>query len=422
MIRPVVGTVLSRVVMAVVNLLVIVAAGQALGAEGLGTISLIVLGITIILLFTHIVGGGGLVYLIPRYGVRPLLAPSYAWVLLCAVLAYLVQQFIPLVPSEFVIHIVILASLQGLNSIHLGILLGRERIGLLNRIMVVQSIVQLAAFALLLGMGRASVMDYVLATYFAHGCTVVISGSFALQRLESSQMRPAGVLKALFHQGTLAQGANILQLLNYRFAYYLIEHFRGRAALGIFSVTTQLAESTWLVPKSIGGVLYSKVSNLVEAERQRDLTVILLKVSVAVALVSCTALLLVPDGVYTWIFGPEISGLRPILVRMAPGLVAMSASQVLSHYLSGTGRIKHNTIGSGIGLVITVLVGFWLIPASGLEGAAITASLAYGLSVCYQLIVFRRVTGISWAELIPHSGDRERAMRLWDRFKQRLVK
>lgn len=422
MIRPVLGTVVSRVVMAVVNLLVIVAAGQAIGAAGLGTISLIVLGVTIILLFTHLVGGGGLVYLIPRYGVRPLLAPSYAWVLLCAGAAYLIQQFIPLVPSEFVVHIVLLAALQGLNSIHLGILLGRERIGLLNRIMVVQSIVQLAGFTILLGIGGASVMDYVLAAYLAQGGTVLISGVFALQRLEPSIPRPGGVLKALLHQGTLAQGANLLQLLNYRLAYYLIEHFRGRAALGIFSVTTQLAESTWLVPKSIGGVLYSKISNLVEVERQRDLTLILLKVSVAVALVSCTALLLIPDGVYTWIFGPEISGLRPILLRMAPGLVAMSASQVLSHYLSGTGRIKHNTIGSGIGLVITVLVGFWLIPSTGLEGAAITASLAYGLSVCYQLIVFRRVTGTPWPELLPHSGDRERAMRLWDRLKQRLVK
>ena len=422
MIRPVVGTVVSRVVIAVANLLVIVAAGQALGAVGLGTISLVVLGITIILLFTHIVGGGGLVYLIPRYGVRPLLVPSYSWVLICAAAASLIQQFIPLVPSEYVIHIVLLGGLQGLNSIHLGILLGRERIGLLNRVVVIQSIVQLAAFAVLLGMGGASVMDYVVATYLAHGTAVLISGTFALQRLETSRTRPEGVLKGLLHQGTLAQGANILQLLNYRLAYYLIEHFRGRAALGIFSVTTQLAESTWLVPKSIGGVLYSKVSNLVEAERQRDLTMILLKLAVAVAVISCAALLLIPDAAYSWIFGPEISGLRPILVRMAPGLIAMSASQVLSHFLSGTGRIKHNTIGSGIGLVITVLVGFWLIPTSGLEGAAVTASLAYGLSVCYQLIVFRRVTGTSWAELLPHSGDRERAMRVWDRLKQRLVK
>ena len=173
MIRPVVGTVVSRVVIAVANLLVIVAAGQALGAVGLGTISLVVLGITIILLFTHIVGGGGLVYLIPRYGVRPLLVPSYSWVLICAAAASLIQQFIPLVPSEYVIHIVLLGGLQGLNSIHLGILLGRERIGLLNRVVVIQSIVQLAAFAVLLGMGGASVMDYVVATYLAHGTAVL---------------------------------------------------------------------------------------------------------------------------------------------------------------------------------------------------------------------------------------------------------
>lgn len=421
MIRPVAATVVARVAITVLNLLLIVVGGHALGAEGLGTMSLMVLGITIILLLNHVVGGGGLVYLVPRMGVRPLLAPSYAWAVLTAVIAWLVQQAVPLVAEPWVVHVVALAFLQSLNSIHLSILVGRERIGLQNGILVGQAAVQLIAFAALLRMEGAGIEDYVLATYLAHGLTAVLSGYFALSLRDAPRRQPGNLLQALFRQGGLAQIANLLQLLNYRFAYYLIERFRDLGSLGLFSVTTQLAEGAWLVPKSIGGVLYSKVSNLAEAEHQRNLTLILYKTSVLVGAVFCAVLLIIPDGLYAWIFGPEIRGLHPVLFWMVPGLLAMSGSQVLSHFLSGTGKVLHNTIGSGLGLLVTVPLGFALIPTYGLIGAAIASSAAYTASVAYQTVVFLRLTGTSWLDLFPHAGDGQRVLQVWSRVRNRLL-
>ncbi|MBL7938714.1 MAG: polysaccharide biosynthesis C-terminal domain-containing protein [Flavobacteriales bacterium] len=422
MIRPVIGTVATRVAITAMNLLLVVVAGQNLGAAGLGTIGLVVLGITLILLIGNIIGGGGLVYLIPRYGVRPLLAPSYAWVLVTAGVAIGLQRVVPFLPDDLAGHVVALATLQAINSIHLNILLGRERIAQQNGILVVQMAIQLAAFIVLIRLGAPTVMDHIHATYIAHGATVLISAYAAFAHMgKEDRGSPLGSsLAALFKQGLLAQGANLLQLLNYRLAYYLIEHFRGLVPLGVFSVTTQLAESTWLIPKSIGGVLYSKVSNLEAAERQRDLTVILFKTVVVTALVCCGLLLVIPDTAYTFVFGPEIHDLHPLLMLMVPGLVAMSASQVLSHFLSGTGRVLHNTIGSGLGLVVTVVAGLVLIPTKGLMGAAITTSLAYGTSVTYQLTVFLRTTGSRLSDLVPHAGDRARFHALVDRLKDRI--
>jgi O-antigen/teichoic acid export membrane protein len=420
MIRPVIGTVAARVVITAMNLLVIMAAGQLLGAEGLGTISLVVLGITFVLLLSHVVGGGGLVYLVPRYGVRALLRPSYRWAILCAIVAWSIQQLAPIVPVELVDHVVALAFLQSLVSIHINILLGKERIGQLNLVLVAQSATQLLGFVVLMRVNGPSVLDYVHALYLAYGIAAVVSGGLVLSLMGAkSPTTEQGVLRAVFKQGGLAQGANLLQLLNYRLAYYLIEHFRGRSALGIFSVTTQLAESTWLIPKSIGGVLYSKVSNLGEAERQRDLTVILLKVSVGMALIGCLVLLALPDGIYSKVFGPEVVGLHPLLLAMSPGLLAMAASQVLSHYLSGTGRIKHNTVASGLGLLVTVVLGFLLIPGNGLMGAAITASAAYCTAVTHQLWVFMRYTGTRPREFWPHTGDGMRVAEIWKRWRGR---
>jgi O-antigen/teichoic acid export membrane protein len=299
-------------------------------------------------------------------------------------------------------------------------LLGSQRIGLLNLILVGQSVLQLACFVIFLRMSGASTMDYISALYIANGTAAVISGTVVLRALvRRPSFKQKSVLHALFDQGGMAQGADLLQLLNYRLAYYLIEHFRGLGALGVFSVTTQLAESTWLIPKSIGGVLYSKISNLSEAERQRDLSVILMKVSIGVALLASIVLIAMPERVYSAVFGEEIIGVKPILLIMMPGLLAMAGSQVLSHYLSGTGRVKHNTVGSAIGLLVTVPLGMLLIPRFGLEGAAFTASSAYCASVLYQLRVFLRVSGSEPKDLLPHRGDGDRAMSVWKRWRAR---
>jgi len=420
MIRPVIGTVAARIAITAANLLVVALAGHRLGAEGLGAISLLVLGIALVLIPAHAVGGGGLVYLVPRLGVWPALLPSYAWALFTSAIALLVVQMVPLAPAGTAFHLVALAFLQALNSIHLNILVGQERIGLQNGLLVVQSLLQLTGFTVLLSQDGADLMDYVEASYIAFGCIALASGWYVHRSAVVGPFSWSGqALRSLMAQGVIGQLANLFQLLNYRASYYLIELFRGTSALGVYSVAMQLAEGSWLVPKSIGGVLYSKVSNMEQQRRQVRLTLTLFKVAVFFGLLCCLVLILLPDGLYAAVFGQDVRGLRPLLLLIAPGLVAMSGSQVLSHYLSGTGRIRHNLIGSGLGMVITVLVGWPLIKGYGLAGAAATATLAYATSLCYQVIVFLRHADVRVGDLLPHTDDPRKVRMLWQMYQNK---
>jgi O-antigen/teichoic acid export membrane protein len=217
----------------------------------------------------------------------------------------------------------------------------------------------------------------------------------------------------MVRHGGLIQVANFLQLLNYRLAYYLIEAFRGTGALGLYAVANQLAESAWLAPKSLGVVLYSRLSNTPEAERQRDLTLTVTKAAVAFAVVVVLMLLLIPEPLFALLFGKEVRGLPPLVLLLAPGIVAMAASQAFSHFFSGVGRNKHNVIGSAIGLLITMVAGYVMIPSHGLEGAAITASLAYCGNTLYQAVVFLRSTHTSPRMLWFTRNDADTLGRLW---------
>jgi O-antigen/teichoic acid export membrane protein len=101
----------------------------------------------------------------------------------------------------------------------------------------------------------------------------------------------------------------------------------------------------------------------------------------------------------------DFSGLSRVILSLAPGILSMSVSMILSHFFSGTGRHYHNTISSGIGLVLTLILGFTLIPQLGILGAGITASVSYFSSVCYQLIVFMKITKAQVRDFFISSDD-----------------
>ena len=405
MTRSIVGTAGTRVLVTVMNLMVVMAAGHALGAEGVGSVSLIVLGAAMILLAMNVMSGGGSVYLTPRSGTEVLRWPAYGWTLLIGAISLGILQWAPLVPTEWALPVVAIAVSQGLLNTHLGLLLGRQRIALHNGLLVLQSGLLAVLFFVFLRTDGAQVMDYVHSAYVAFGTTVVLSGILSYRHRSKGHCSLAEACAQLLRQGIPAQAANALQLINYRFAYLLVERANGIAGLGLFSVTTQLAEGTWLVPKSIGMVLYTRVSNNGPSREQVGIALTALKASVASTALAALVLIMLPDGVYRWLFGPSISGLWSMLLLMTPGLLAMAASQVLSHYLSGAGRVMQNALSSGTGALVTLGLGSVLIPTYGLHGAAITTSCAYLASTAQQWMVFRRLTGSRLKELLPSRSD-----------------
>ncbi len=109
MLRKILGTAGSRMIIAIIGLMIALCNAKYLGPEGLGTIGLIILGITIILLINNFIGGPTLVYLIPRENNFKLLIISYCWSALVIGLFALILQFIHIVPKEYTRDVLLLS-------------------------------------------------------------------------------------------------------------------------------------------------------------------------------------------------------------------------------------------------------------------------------------------------------------------------
>ena len=132
-----------------------------------------------------------------------------------------------------------------------------------------------------------------------------------------------------------------------------------------------------------------------------------MKIAILLTFTALFLICLLPETFFEWLFSGEFAGIRTVILLMAPGIVFFSAHTVLANYFSGTGKPKYNLYASLIGLSVTFVSAFVLIPMLGIRGAAITTSLAYAALFVYHWIVFQKQTNCHLHQLIPNREDWE---------------
>ncbi|MBK7174121.1 MAG: polysaccharide biosynthesis C-terminal domain-containing protein [Bacteroidales bacterium] len=382
MLKKIIHTFGIRAFSAVINLLIAVLLSRYLGPEGKGSQSIIITTISFILIFSNLVGGATLVYLVPRFEAYLLLVPSYAWTLLMGVASCIVLYFTGLVEAEFVLHISILAVINSFMSIHSNLLIGKQRIKESNQLVWLQSVILVISLLVsFLGFGLMSVNAYIISLYVSLGLCLLISTFQVREYLAGLKLFPIiqflPVVSQMFRYGLQNQVAHITQLLSFRLSYYVLGEYKGLAAVGVFGNGISIAESIWLIAKSMSLVQYSWVANSDDREKSAGMTMKLIKLGFLLSLILMIPLLVLPVSAYSFIFGPGFGEVKQVIWTLVPGVLIYNFSILLGHYYSGTGRYYVNTRISSAGLVISVLLYFMLIPSFGISGAGLATSISY---------------------------------------------
>jgi len=406
MFKKIVSTTASRLLIALANLAIVWIAARQLGAEGMGTISLVILGISINQMVSALVGGSALVYLVPRHPMMQLLMPAWIWAIVVSAGGSLLLGYFSLVPHDFIVDLFWISLLQSYFTINQNVLLGKEKVFQFNLMAVMQVILVLSTLLILFeGYSLYSVNSYIIALYVSFGSVFLISYAFIFKYTNYSRGWNMAILKETFRFGSYLQAASFMQLFNYRLSYYIIEKYFDRATLGVFSIGVQISESVWIISKSIAMVQYSRIANSTDAVYSQKLTGDFIKITTILTLAMIGILLLLPAQFFVFVFHGDFKDVTKVILSLSPGILAVAISLMLSHYFSGSGKPWHNTYSSGIGLIFTLALGFVLIPLYGLTGAGITASVAYMAGMLYQLSVFIRISPAGWRSLLFNRSD-----------------
>jgi O-antigen/teichoic acid export membrane protein len=185
------------------------------------------------------------------------------------------------------------------------------------------------------------------------------------------------IWKNMFALGFYNQLAHVLQLLSFRASYYILEQYKGEAAVGVFSNASSITESIWLIATSISLWQYAVIANAQDQHYTIQITEKLTRFGMLAALLGVLFFLFLPSAFYELVFGPDFGGLQALMWALAPGVWMFTYALVVGHYFSGHGRYAVNALASGVGLVLSLLASLLLIPVYGAMGASIAASISY---------------------------------------------
>jgi O-antigen/teichoic acid export membrane protein len=396
----------TKLIIAIINLCIAIVISNYLGASGKGEQGIIITTITLILLFSNIVGGASLVYLAPRLQARKIIVLSYAWTLLTSIVFIFVLFLFPLTEEKYTAHIVVLACINSFTAINSSILLGKENIRANNLISFFQIFITiLSLLFFLIFMDLRNVYAYIYSLYIAYAASYIISIIFLLPYLKTKTKTEddtyAHAVKLLFRFGFVNQLSHIAQLMSFRISYYFLDFYHGYESVGIYSNGVSITESVWMISGSIALVQYSKIANTNDAKANQKLTAELVRISLLVTFLVLIPLVLLPSSFYSFIFGKDFYDINRIIWCLAPGMLVYVNSLILGHYFSGTGKYHINTIGSTIGLAVTLILALMLIPKYGYMGSAVTATASYFTTSLFIIIYFCYKTQTKFSALLP---------------------
>lgn len=393
MLNKILNTFGTRSLSAVINFLIAIAVSQYLGADGKGAQGIIIATIAFVLVFSNLVGGATLVYLIPRYKFSLLLLPSYLWSVIISLIAYVVLWLFDIVKPEFILHISLLSILNSFTNIHSTLLVGREKIKASNLVSLLQPLIVILSLLLhFMILEDVSISAYINSLYFAFGGSLLLSFVYVFRVFGKIILQPAHeyivVIKELFRLGFMNQMAHITQMMSFRLSYYFLEDFHGEASVGIYSNGIQIMESIWLISKSISLVQYARIANTEDKNYSQKLSIKMLKAGLLISLACLIPLVILPESFYLFIFGDDFTGVKEVIWILAPGVLIYNVSIILGHYFSGIGKYHVNTIASSIGLLVSIALFYTLIPSYETFGAGLATSISYAVTSLVVLIYF----------------------------------
>jgi O-antigen/teichoic acid export membrane protein len=389
-------TFVSRIIAALLTFGVVFITSRALGPANYGTIGLVMVAVGIILLFSALIGGTSLVYFTSRFNPRVLFSVSTLWGFVSAVAISLVMAKLNLYPKQYFIHVFLISLFANISQNLMFIILGKERILQQNMITLIQVFIHfIIVIVIFHGLKKPAVDLYLLSVLISH--VAAASTGFLLCRKEILPFTFSGladIIREFMKYGFWVQVSAFVQLFNYRLSYYLVDWFLGRQMLGIYTLAVQLAESFWILPRSVAIVQFAHISNMKDAKEAVPLSFKLMQFVILMITLFSIPIFFIPESWFLFVFGIGYTGIKSVLMLLIPAIIIFSGAIILSHYFSGIGKVWFNSITGTVGLLFTVVSGLILIPLLGLSGAALTANICYITIFISSLFFFVRFSKI----------------------------
>jgi O-antigen/teichoic acid export membrane protein len=211
-----------------------------------------------------------------------------------------------------------------------------------------------------------------------------------------------------FHVSILA-GALI-----FRADLLVVNHFRGAAEAGVYSVTSQVALMLMLLPGVIATLLFPRVA------AEQDLsgeTTCLVSRHTALLLLFCCVAAIPLSYLLSLLYGTAFTDVTVQLLILLPGVYLVGIESVLVQHLNAIGLPRTIPLSWIATLIVNIVLVFVLVPRFGARGAAVASTISYALIFFLVAHYFTAETGRRLSDALLLRGTELRRLLTLRRFR-----
>lgn len=425
LLRSVFSTLATRFAVLPLGLLQGALTARALGPEGLGRYSAVLVDVNIVTTLLGLGLPGGLAVLTGESQGNQAAVRSLWWrgirhllfaLCLASVLAVVFSHYAPSLFSSFLadrtplLQILLIVCVVGQlgRDVHNALLWGGQRFGTQNRLSLILSLLQLASVAgLFLCQKLAVETALTVQALSLWGLCLAFLFRLRIDQKESAESIPKHQTETADIQSqcnhfpsskrlyavSLRNFFHILpDMLLLRIDVYLIElllpPLTMRKELGLYQAGVRVAELVLMLPGTLNAVLFAKAAAKEDIGEQALLSA---KLGLYLGLCSCAGMFFVGKPLLLLFYGERFGGSFLPCLLVLLGCSALCFSGPLAGALSGARGYPPSVIlAQTLALVVNVALNLWLLPRHGIIGAAWASVAAYAVSAVCISVAFAR--------------------------------
>jgi O-antigen/teichoic acid export membrane protein len=283
------------------------------------------------------------------------------------------------------------------NSYSIAFALADRNFWIINGNSLLTSIVSFLGVALFVGfLGRGETYFFVAMLMGVASSSILLTvyrhrlfGNFQLPTLAKFDLKE---LRAITSKGLTYAVSLFIMGLNYRLDLFLLDYFKTKSEVGIYSQGASLAQMLWLLPEVVALVIFSYSLN---ATKEKKFAEGLLKY--VWKMMGAMGALLIPIGIAAFylipvIYGASFADSSWVFVVILPGVYVMIMFKMLNGDLAARGYPLMAAYVFAPAVVLNVVLNILLIPEYSGLGAAVASSISYTSAALVYLFIYRRMT------------------------------
>jgi O-antigen/teichoic acid export membrane protein len=167
----------------------------------------------------------------------------------------------------------------------------------------------------------------------------------------------------------------------------MVNYFLGSGEVGIYSIATSTADILYLMPASIGMILFPQISGMVEggwdySKKVAGITAVMMGAI-------CVFVALIARPFIVFFYGQAFAGAADALLWLLPGVFVFSVNTIFMNFFAARGLPVIVVFSPLIALAANVLLNLYFIPQFGIKGAAMVSSFSYLIMFVFSVIYLR---------------------------------